>query len=164
MDQVRRSHAEMGWLQRRLVLVPGPYAHLGGDGTEAAAEAEGVAGDPVDQSDDDDDDIDEDTDDDTNEEGQSKDSIAKPQRLSAWERLILERTPLTDEERSDGAIDVAWFHRMFKELGDKRFVAMAEAARLAANAAQAKKAQFLADVLRGQVKRQELVDGIDKRN
>ena len=139
-------------------------AHMrtwGADGTEAAAEAEGLESDAVDDMDDSDDD--DDVDDEGSGETPSKDSIAKPQRLTAWERLILERTPLTDQERSDGAVDVAWFERMFKELGDKRFMAMANAAKLAANAAQAKKAQFLADVLRGQTKRQELVDGIDKR-
>src|SRR5262249_7029554 len=32
---------------------------------------------------------------------------------SAWERLILERTPLSDDDRQAGAIDVAWFRRTY---------------------------------------------------
>lgn len=132
-------------------------AHMSGsDATEAAAEAEGLEADPHD------DDVDYDDDDDMDDSSEG-DSITKPQRLSAWERLILERTPLTAEQRYEGAVDVAWFHRTWKELGEKRFTQMAEAAKFAANSAQAKKAQFLADVLLGKKPRKELVEGIEKK-
>lgn len=87
----------------------------------------------------------------------------KPKKLSAWERLLLERTPLTDEERNEGAVDVAWFRRTWAELGEDRWKQMAEAARFAANAQQANKAKFLADVLLGNTSRQDLMDGIQKR-
>jgi predicted DNA-binding WGR domain protein len=60
-------------------------------------------------------------------------------------------------------VDVAWFHSTWKELGEKRFTQMAEAAKFAANSAQAKKAQFLADVLLGKKPRKELVEGIEKK-
>eukprot|EP00913_Durusdinium_trenchii_P028504 g26732.t1 len=83
---------------------------------------------------------------------------------SKWDRIIQERTPLTDEERSEGAVDVNWFHRTYALLSPKRWDAMAQAARFAANAAQAKRARFVADVLRGKVSRKELVDGIRKKN
>lgn len=132
-------------------------AHMAGsDATEAAAEAEGLEADPHD------DDVDDDDDDDMDDSTEG-DSITKPQRLSAWERLILERTPLTAEQRYEGAVDVAWFHRTWKELGEKRFTQMADAAKFAANSAQAKKAQFLADVLLGRKTRKELVEGIEKK-
>ncbi len=132
-------------------------AHMSGsDATEAAAEAEGLEADPHE------DDIDYDDDDDMDDSSEG-DSISKPQRLSAWERLILERTPLTEEQRYEGAVDVAWFHRTWKELGEKRFTLMADAAKFAANSAQAKKAQFLADVLLGKKPRKELVEGIEKK-
>jgi hypothetical protein len=91
-------------------------------------------------------------------------TAAPPQRkLSAWERLILERTPLTDAERNEGAIDVAWFRRTHEQLGDKHWQALAAAARFAANTSQAKRAQFIADVLLNKVRRQELVDAIQKK-
>ncbi|MFK7768662.1 MAG: DUF5724 domain-containing protein [Mariniblastus sp.] len=120
------------------------------DATTAAATAEGLDDDPYEEDDDalDDDD----------------DAQEQPEKLSAWERLILERTPLKPEERHEGAVDVDWFHRTFALLGEKRWKQMAQSAKLAANSAQAKKAQFLADVLLGNTPRKDLVDGIKKRN
>ncbi len=94
---------------------------------------------------------------------ESGEATKQARKLSAWERLVLERTPLTDAERNEGAIDVAWFQRTYKLLGEKRWQALAAAARFAANAAQAKRAQFIADVLLNRVKRQELVTGIKKK-
>jgi hypothetical protein len=84
-------------------------------------------------------------------------------KLSAWQRLILERTPLSDHERAAGAIDVQWFQRTYELLGPKRWQALAQAARFAANASQAKRAQFIADVLLKKVKRTELIAGIKKK-
>jgi hypothetical protein len=95
----------------------------------------------------------------TDEEG----ATSQPKKLSAWERLILERTPLTDAERNEGAIDVNWFRRTHELLGEKRWQALAAAARFAANAPQAKRAQFIADVLLNRIKRQELITGIKKK-
>ncbi len=89
---------------------------------------------------------------------------AEPERkLSAWDRLIMERTPLTEHERQAGAVDVDWFHRTYKLLGGKKWEEMAAAARFAANTAQAKRAQFIADVLLGKVKKSELVSAIRDR-
>jgi predicted DNA-binding WGR domain protein len=130
------------------------------EATEAAASVEGLEDDPEDEIDDDDDD--EDSEGDSGKE--SSDSIPKPEKLTAWERLVLERTPLTSEERSEGAVDVAWFHRTWKILGEKRWRQMAEAAKFAANSSQANKAQFLADVLLGNKPRKDLIDGIQKKN
>lgn len=118
--------------------------------TEAAATAEGLTEAPSSDSDDDEKEI-------TNE------PILPPRKLSAWERLVLERTPLTSEERNEGAVDVAWFHRTWESLGEKRWQQMANAAKFAANSAQANKAQFLADVLLGKKSRTELVEGIQKK-
>lgn len=90
-------------------------------------------------------------------------SLSKPPKLSAWERLILERTPLSVQDRAAGAIDVQWFRRTYDLLGQKRWQALAQAARFADNASQAKKAQFIADVLLKKVKRSELIAGIKKK-
>ena len=103
---------------------------------------------------------------DEDEEDESEDGTPKPpkpKKLSAWERLIVERTALTDEERGAGAIDVNWFRRVYQQLGPQRWEALSSAARLAANASQAKRAQFIADVLLNKIKRQELIDGIKKK-
>ena len=122
---------------------------------QAAAGAEGL------EDDEDVDDFDDFMDDDDEEE---TDSIKKPPSLSAWERLVIERTPLTAQERNEGAVDVQWFHRTWDQLGGKRWQSMADAAKFSANSAQAKKAQFLADVLLGKAKKKDLVAGIKKRN
>jgi hypothetical protein len=83
---------------------------------------------------------------------------------TAWDRLVMERTPLTADERGAGAVDVAWFQRIYAQLTAKRCQAMAEAARFASSPGQARPAQFLADVLVGKVAVQELISGIrDKK-
>ncbi len=92
------------------------------------------------------------------------DDEGRPQKLSRWDRIILERTPLSAEERGAGAIDVAWFHRTYKQLSPKRWEALAAAAKFAAASAQAKRAQFISDTLLGRVKKKDLIDGIRKKN
>ncbi|WP_417730085.1 DUF5724 domain-containing protein [Rosistilla oblonga] len=124
----------------------------------AAAGAEGIEDEAPEELDDD---YDFDRDE---EEDSESDSIPKPQPLSAWERLVLERTPLTQAQRSEGAVDVDWFQRTWQQLGAKRWQGLADAAKFSANSAQARKAQFLADVLLGKAKKKDLVDGIKKRN
>ncbi|MHC4401070.1 MAG: DUF5724 domain-containing protein [Planctomycetota bacterium] len=108
----------------------------------------------------DDADVDENDVDDSDEE----DEEDRPRKLSRWERIIRERTPLTAEERNDGAIDVAWFHRTYRQLTARRWEAMAAAAKSAASPGQAKRAQFIADVLLGKASKKDLVDGIRKKN
>jgi HEAT repeat protein len=81
-------------------------------------------------------------------------------QATAWERLILERTPLSDNDRQAGAIDVAWFRRTYQQLNPKRWQALADAARFAATGPQARRAKFIGDVLLGQAKRKELIDGV----
>ncbi|MEM9940369.1 MAG: DUF5724 domain-containing protein, partial [Planctomycetota bacterium] len=97
-------------------------------------------------------------------ESEDEDDYQQPPRLSPWERLILERTPISHSERSEGAVDVDWFHRTFELLGKNRWTRMAGCAKLSANSAQAKKAQFVADALLGNTPKSKLVEGIKKRN
>ena len=121
----------------------------------AAAEAEGVEEDQ--------DVAVEEEESDEQSDGDATDGQTTRRTLTPWQRLLLERTALTDEERREGAVDVAWFHRTWELLGSQRWLQMAEAARYAANPAQAKKAQFLADVLLGNTSRKELVESIQKK-
>lgn len=90
-------------------------------------------------------------------------NTAKAPKLSAWQRLVLERTPLSEAERGNGVVDVAWFHRTFATLGRKKWEALAEASRFAATSAQAKRAQYIADVLLGVAKKSDLVAQIRDR-
>jgi hypothetical protein len=84
-------------------------------------------------------------------------------RPSPWQRLIRERTPLTEEERSDGAVDVDWFRRTFTPLGPKGWQALGEAARYGGSVQSAAKARFLSDVLLGKAKKSMLVAGVRTR-
>ncbi len=126
------------------------------DATSAAATAEGIVAEE-------DVDID-DAEDDDDGDGDGDSAYQKPPQLTPWQRLILERTPLSLSERSEGAVDVEWFHRTFALLGKKRWTQMASCAKLSANSAQAKKAQFVADALLGNTPKSKLVEGIKKRN
>ena len=138
-------------------------AHMsswGSDVEERAAQGAGLEDDEDDEDDTDNDLDDEDDDDDGDQKAEAAPKIEKPPKLSPWERLILERTSLTEQERIDGAIDVAWFRRVHAEIGATRWKRLAQAARFAANTSQAKKAQLLADVLLGEAKIDELVNGI----
>jgi len=97
------------------------------------------------------------------EDEAGKDDDGK-RKVIGWDRLILERTALTREERREGCVDVQWFNRVVSELGAKRFDAMAEAARFASTPAAAKRAKYIADVLRGTADRKELIAKIkDKK-
>lgn len=131
------------------------------EAAEKAALSDESDDDDFDEDNEQDDEFDDDLSSDDDEESDKSDQ--PKEKLSPWERLILERTPLTDEERSEGAVDIAWFQRTYQELKPKHWQALADAAKFASNAAQAKKAQFLADVLLGKTKRQDLVDGIQKK-
>lgn len=87
----------------------------------------------------------------------------KKENVSPWEKLIRERTPLTTEERNQGAVDVAWFQRVHQELGDGRWRRLGEAARWGANANNANKALHLGDVLLGKASKRDLVKDIAKK-
>lgn len=128
--------------------------------TQAAARAEGFES----VSHDEDEDADDNEQWDSETESQSESDINEPEKENAWERLIRERTPLTSQEREEGAVDVAWFRRTWELLGENRWKQMAESAKFAANASQARKAQFLTDVLLGIKSRKELIEGIRKKN
>jgi hypothetical protein len=87
-----------------------------------------------------------------------------PRKKTGWEAMLAERTTLTEAERTEGAVDAAWFWRAFEPLGSKRWDALAAAAKYASSyGGGAKKAQFLGLVLRGKAKKRDLVKGIRER-
>jgi hypothetical protein len=84
--------------------------------------------------------------------------------LSTWDKIIRQRTPLTDEERRQGAVDMAWFRRVYAELGDKRWRRMGDAAKWGAGSNRARKALHLGDVILGKANLKDLVAGIEDKH
>ncbi len=97
------------------------------------------------------------------EADQAEEGKDNRQNQSAWDRLIAERTSLTEIERANGAIDVGWFHKVYAQLTPKRWEALSAAARFAANPAQARRATYLGEVLLGTANRKELFEQVTKK-
>lgn len=131
----------------------GHMSSWGSTAEDRAAEAAGFHDDENEDADDEDDD----------DESDDDSAMEKPRKLSPWERLIAERTALSEDERNDGAIDVAWFRRVHADIGAERWKRLAQGARFAANSSQARRAQLLADVLVGQANLEELIQNIRKK-
>lgn len=68
-----------------------------------------------------------------------------------WAAETHQRTPLTPSDLVDGAVDVAWFHRLRAALGDERFDTLLKAASYASSAGGHKRAELFARALRGDV-------------
>ena len=113
-----------------------------GMGTEAAAEAAGYEAEKV---------------------ADDADWQERQRAKSGWDRLIGERTPISKDDREAGAIDVAWFESVYSQLKPARWERIAEAARFADNAQQAKRAKFVGDVLAGRAERRKLVADIAEK-
>lgn len=78
-----------------------------------------------------------------------------------WQTIVKARTNLTAEQRADGLIDVAWFHKAYAAVGsDARWDAIQAAAKFLGYGQSHKKAARLADVLLGRTKKKDLVDAI----
>ena len=100
-------------------------------------------------------DEDDDDDDDDKPEGEKE----KPDTL--WQTILKARTNLTAEQREDGLIDVAWFHKAYAEVGSAaRWDAIEAAAKFLGFGQGHKKAARLADVLLGNTKKKDLVQAI----
>jgi Domain of unknown function (DUF4132)/Family of unknown function (DUF5724) len=82
------------------------------------------------------------------------------ERIDPWDQFIRERTPLTDEERREGAVDVGWFRRAYEPLGKKRWEALVEAAKYGCTDRSFKKAGMLAAVILGRAKKRDLIRGV----
>jgi hypothetical protein len=78
-----------------------------------------------------------------------------------WRKMIEERTQLSDSERSEGIIDVAWFHRVYAPLAKKKRWDMVTAAAKAQIGA--KRALYASEVLLGKVKKADIVNRIKEK-
>lgn len=83
----------------------------------------------------------------------------------AWEAEIAERTPLKAGDLTEGAVDVAWFKKMYKTLGKARFEALLGASKYASSAGGHKRAELFASAILGEISETELLQRItEKRN
>lgn len=83
----------------------------------------------------------------------------------AWEAEISERTPLGASDLTEGAVDVAWFSRMYRVLGAERFKALLEAAKYASSSGGHKRAEMYAHAIFGELDEADLRLRIrEKRN
>jgi Family of unknown function (DUF5724)/Domain of unknown function (DUF4132) len=81
------------------------------------------------------------------------------------EARIAERTEIEPEELAEGAVDVAWFQRLIKIVGEERWLKLSKPAKYASNSAGHKRAQLFADAMLGRADIEALRHRIDeKRN
>jgi hypothetical protein len=82
-----------------------------------------------------------------------------------WFAEVSERTPLSREELMEGAVDVAWFHRMHARLSEAHWRMIFDAAKLTSSGAGHKRAQRYASAIAGENTFEELAAQVDeKRN
>ena len=82
-----------------------------------------------------------------------------------WTAQSAERTPLSAQSLLEGAVDVAWFGRVYDALGPERWAQLYDAAKYASGGGGYKRAQLFASAMLGQVDKADLLNRIkDKRN
>jgi hypothetical protein len=82
-----------------------------------------------------------------------------------WAVQVSERTPLSEQDLIDGAVDVDWFHRVYPSLAGKPWRQLYEAAKYASSGAGHNRARLFAEALLGEIDKDTLVKRItEKRN
>lgn len=76
---------------------------------------------------------------------------------------VAERTPLTFEALDQGAVDVAWFQRVYSTLGADRWAALASVAKTVSNGTDHKRALLFADAILGHTDKETLVKRMMER-
>jgi hypothetical protein len=80
-----------------------------------------------------------------------------------WTAEAACRTALSGPDLIDGAVDVSWFHRVYKGLGPKRWPVLDEAALYASGGMGHTRARLFAAAMLGEVKKTELVERVQKK-
>ncbi|MFG0285992.1 MAG: DUF5724 domain-containing protein [Phycisphaerales bacterium JB039] len=78
-----------------------------------------------------------------------------------WAARISERTELEAEDLEDGAVDVAWFHRMLGGVGMESWRRLLKSARYASNSGGHKRAELFASAMLSEVKPADLIKRMD---
>lgn len=80
-----------------------------------------------------------------------------------WAVRISEYTPLSADDLMDGAVDVAWFQRVYAEIGEGRWSQLYEAALYTSGGIGHGRARLFADAMLGQVTAEQLSERIKKK-
>ncbi|KAM3116375.1 DUF5724 domain-containing protein [Phormidesmis sp. 146-33] len=87
----------------------------------------------------------------------------EPEVRETWVAQISERTPLSAQSLVEGAVDVEWFHRLYKQLKSDRWNQLYEAAQYASSGAGHQRAKLFADAMLGNLESQTLRDRITSK-
>ncbi len=99
------------------------------------------------------------------DEDAGEEADASVETYPGWNEILKSRSNLSQEQRSESVVDVSWFHKAYKAVGNKkRWEAIEEASKYLTGGQANKKAVRLADVLLGVMKKKEIVTGIKVRN
>ncbi len=93
----------------------------------------------------------------------TKDSAISGDARDIYLAQIGERTPLSEQSLTDGAVDVEWFQRVHQTLGDANWKKLDSAAQYACSGAGHQRAKQFASAMLGQLDRQELTLRITKK-
>ena len=77
-----------------------------------------------------------------------------------WAARISEYTPLSGEDLMDGGVDVAWFQRVYAEIGEERWGQLYDAALYTAGGIGHGRARLFADAMLGRVRAEQLAERI----
>ncbi|HET7145159.1 MAG TPA: DUF5724 domain-containing protein, partial [Anaerolineales bacterium] len=80
-----------------------------------------------------------------------------------WKAWIAERTPLSADDLMDGAVDVAWFQRVYAELGAERWQQLYEAALYTSSGIGHTRARLYSDAMLGRTSTEQLSERIKKK-
>ena len=86
-----------------------------------------------------------------------------PELKDVWAAEVSERTALSAADLTEGAVDVAWFTRVYGELREERWKKLDTAAKYAASNAGHTRAQLFARAMAGLVTRDDLQARIDTK-
>jgi len=80
-----------------------------------------------------------------------------------WAARISEYTPLTAGDLMDGGVDVAWFQRVYSEIGEERWSQLYDAALYTAGGIGHGRARLFADAMLGRVTTEQLTERIKNK-
>lgn len=73
------------------------------------------------------------------------------------------RTALSADDLTEGAVDVAWFHRVYDALGTKRWAAVDAAAKYASSGGGHTRARLFSEAMLGEVSKKELLTRVKQK-
>jgi hypothetical protein len=80
-----------------------------------------------------------------------------------WTAQVTEHTPLTSQDLLDGAVDVAWFWRVYRAMRPEQWEAIHEAAKFAAGGQGHQRARLFADAMLGKIARIDSIKRIQSK-